>query len=265
MVRGQEGAYKEVRMSTVETAVGRIGWHELVTGDVERAKAFYGKLLGWEVEVFKPGEFDYQMISSGGTAHGGFLPSEQLAPGAPPHWLAYVYVESAEDIARRAKAAGGSVIHGPTTIPEVGTIVVVADPQGAAIAAIQGAGETPVAEGVFVWDELLTTDVGAAKGFYESLFGWAAEDMDMGGMGTYTIFQRGERQIGGAMAKPAADPSPPHWLTYIGVDDVDAAADRARGLGATIHVEPTEIPGKGRFAVIADPTGAAVGLYRSSG
>ena len=53
-------------MSTVETALGRIGWHELVTPDVERAKKFYVELFGWDTEAFKPGELDYTVISSGG-------------------------------------------------------------------------------------------------------------------------------------------------------------------------------------------------------
>jgi predicted enzyme related to lactoylglutathione lyase len=252
-------------MSTVETAIGRIGWHELLTPDVEASKAFYGKLLGWETEVFKPGDLNYQMISSGGTAHGGFLPKDQFAPQAPPHWLAYVYVENAGQTASKAKAGGGDVVFGPQEIPEVGTILVVTDPQGAAIAAIQPAsvGDMPMPEGVFVWDELSTTDPEAAKDFYGSLFGWETEDTDMGGM-TYTIFQRGERQIAGAMAKMPNDPSPPHWTTYIGTDDVDATTAKARDLGATVHVEPTDIPGIGRFSVIGDPQGAVVGLYRSS-
>jgi len=252
-------------MSTVETLVGRIGWHELVTPNVEQAKEFYGKLLGWETEVFKPGEVDYTVINVNGRGHGGFLPSEQ-AGGAPPHWLAYVHVENAADIAKRAKSAGGSVMNGPMDIPEVGTIVVIGDPQGAVIAAISGTPDSdmPVPEGAFVWDELSTSDVEAAKSFYESLFGWTAEDTDMAGMGTYTIFQRGERQIAGAMHTMPGDPSPPHWQTYISVDDVDGTTAKARELGATVYVEPTDIPGMGRFSVIADPTGAVVGLYHSS-
>ena len=52
------------------------------------------------------------------------------------------------------------------------------------------------------------------------------------------------------------------WQTYIGTDDVDAATEKARGLGATVYVEPTDIPTIGRFSVIADPTGASVGLFQ---
>jgi uncharacterized protein len=250
-------------MSTVETAIGRIGWHELVTPDVRRAQEFYGELLGWETEVFKPGEVGYQMIKSGDQSHGGFMPSDQ-AGGAPPHWVAYVIVENADETAKQAKAAGGQVLHGPMAIPDVGTIVVLQDPQGAVIAAISGEAGGPLPQGVFVWDELSTSDVEGAKSFYEQLFGWSAEDTDMAGMGTYTVFQRGETQLAGAMHSMPGDPSPPHWTTYVGVDDIDATTDKARSLGATIHVEPTDIPGTGRFAIIADPTGAVVGLYRSS-
>jgi predicted enzyme related to lactoylglutathione lyase len=250
-------------MSTVETAIGRIGWHELVTPDVQRAQAFYGELLGWETEVFKPGEVDYPMIKSGGQSHGGFLPGDR-AGDAPPQWLAYVVVADAGTTAEQAKTAGGDVLHGPTAIPDVGTIVVVQDAHGAVIAAISGEGGAPMPQGVFVWDELSTSDVEGAKSFYEGLFGWTSEDTDMAGMGTYTIFSLGETQLAGAMHAMAGDPSPPHWTTYIGVDDVDATSDKARSLGGVIHVEPTEIPGVGRFAIIADPTGAVVGLYRSA-
>ena len=252
-------------MSTVETAVGRIGWHELLTRDVEAAKAFYGRLLGWETEVFKPGEMGYEMIKSGEQTHGGYLSLDEFAPQAPPHWIAYVVVEDADEIASKATAGGGQVVHGPQEIPEVGTIVVLLDPQGAAIATIQPVteGGMTIPQGVFVWDELATTDVEAAKDFYADLFGWKTETMDMQGT-PYTVFQRGESQIAGAMTKMPQDPSPPHWTTYLGVDDIDGTAKKAGELGATVYVEPTDIPGVGRFAIIGDPTGAVAGLYRAS-
>jgi predicted enzyme related to lactoylglutathione lyase len=53
-----------------------------------------------------------------------------------------------------------------------------------------------------------------------------------------------------------------YWLTYLGVDDVDASTEKARGLGAAVLVEPADIPNIGRFSVITDPTGAAIGLYK---
>ena len=91
-------------MSTVETKVGHFVWHENQGTDVEAAKSFYAKLLGWEYEVFKPGDMDYTMITSGGAMHGGFWPAPP--EGAPSAWIGHVYVEDCDAAAEKAKAAG---------------------------------------------------------------------------------------------------------------------------------------------------------------
>jgi uncharacterized protein len=244
-------------MTAVQTSVGRVGWHELLTPDVEAAKSFYGRMLGWETEVWLPGEGDYSMISGGDELHGGFLSIDELLPEAKPQWLAYVDVESVDDVAGKAREAGGTVVSGPHDVPEDARVIVVADPQGALIAAIEPPGQAPLGTGIFVWDELHTSDVGSAAGFYEQVFGWQADEQPMGSV-TYTMFKRGDDQVAGATSGSGQT----RWLTYVAVGDVDATADTARELGATVQVGPTDIPGIGRFAVIADALGAAVGLYR---
>ena len=170
------------------------------------------------------------MISASGTMHGGF---GEAPPGAPPHWLAYVRVDDADAVAERVQQHGGQVHHGPDDIPEVGRFAIFADPQGAVIAAHAlkvKESDAPPAEGVFAWDELLTTDVEQAKAFYGAVFGWTTADMDMGEMGTYTLFKRADDQdAGGLMQKPAEDPSPPHWMTYLATPDVDATGEDLRG------------------------------------
>jgi predicted enzyme related to lactoylglutathione lyase len=118
----------------------------------------------------------------------------------------------------------------------------------------------------FVWYELMTSDVAAAKAFYAGVVGWTTEDMPMPGM-TYTLLRMGEVQVGGMMTLPkdASDAGMrPSWAGYIGVDDADAAATRVQGLGGKIHVAPTDIPGVGRFAVAADPQGAGFNLFKPS-
>jgi predicted enzyme related to lactoylglutathione lyase len=148
-------------------------------------------------------------------------------------------------------------------IPEIGRMVVVADPQGAVVSLYASFGDSPPAEGVFLWDELLTTDVEAAKRFYGNVVGWESRDEDMGEGLVYTLFSSGGVDRAGCMASPpGAEETPPSWLTYIGVDDVDATAEQARSRGATVLMEPSDVPTVGRMAVIADPTGAVVGLYR---
>jgi predicted enzyme related to lactoylglutathione lyase len=192
--------------------------------------------------------------------HGGFMAAQG---GAPSHWLGHVLVEDVDETVRRAEAAGGRILAGPMDIPEIGRFALIADPQGAVVSAYAAAGEAPVSEGVFVWDELMTSDPDAATSFYGEVFGWKSRGMDMGEMGTYTIFSRGEDDdVAGCMRIPQGVQAPPHWLPYIAADDVDAKAARAKELGATVFVEGTDIPNVGRFAVVQDPAGAVFGLFK---
>ena len=147
-------------------------------------------------------------------------------------------------------------------IPEVGRFAVITDPQGAHLSLFASAGEGPQSGGVFVWDELHTSDVDGARSFYGEILGWTATDRDMGPM-TYTIFERGEDQVAGCAGLMEGAPGP-HWLPYIYSDDVKATAARAKELGATIHLEPEEIPTVGWIAVLQDPVGAAFGLFKPS-
>ena len=249
-------------MSTgVQTKVGTFIWHENHSTDVEKAKSFYTELLGWQTEAWS-GEMDYTLIKVGDKGYGGFMATQGETPS---HWLGHVLVEDTDEAARRAEAAGGRVLFGPENIPEVGRFALIADPQGAVVSAFAPQGEDDLAGGVFVWDELHTSDPGAAKSFYGEVFGWTARDEDMGGM-TYTIFQSGAgTDVGGCMQLMEGMQAPPHWLVYIGTDDVDATTARAKELGATVHIEPADIPNVGRFSVLQDPTGAAFGLYKGSG
>jgi len=247
-------------MSTVETAVGRFVWHDHISGDPAAASGFYGELLGWEIEVWKPGEMDYPMIKVGEQTHGGFGPAQG---GAPPHWLAHVIVDDVDAAVGRVEAAGGRIVAPAMDIPEVGRMAVVADPQGAILSLFAPAGEAPASQGVFVWDELMTTDVESAKRFYAEVVGWESRNMDMGQGIIYTMFSSGgSDRAGGMTTPPQAEGTPPNWMTYLGTDNVDATAEKAKSLGANIMMEPFDVPTVGRLAVLADPTGAAVGLFR---
>jgi|SRR5581483_6432061 len=246
-------------MSTHVQTAGKVVWHEQHSADPSRAQAFYAELFGWELESFKPGEMDYPMIHVNGQNHGGFWKSE----GDHAYWLAHVSVEDADATAERARAGGGSILHGPMDMPEVGRFVILADPQGAVISAYQPEGEGPAASGVFVWDELMTTDVEGAKQFYGDVFGWTSNDMEMGAVGPYTILRAGETDVAGLMGRPEGVEAPPHWLPYVGVDDVDGAAERAQELGAKLVAGPMDIPGDmGRFAVLLDPLHAVFGVFK---
>lgn len=124
--------------------------------------------------------------------------------------------------------------------------------------------------GKFVWYELMTTDPDAAVPFYKEVLGWGTETWQgpSEGMPPYKMWMVGEGPIGGVMELPEqarAAGAPPHWLAYVAVEDADSIVAKAKGLGATVHVPPQDIPEVGRFAVLADPSGAVFALLQPSG
>jgi predicted enzyme related to lactoylglutathione lyase len=245
-------------MSSVATSVGKFVWHEQVSSDPKQAEAFYTQLFGWGTEVFKPGEADYTMISSGGQSHGGYGKAMEGAP--PPHWLSHIHVENLEETIEKAKRAGGKLAAGPFEMSEVGRVAIIADPQGAYVSAYQPETEGPSSEGVFVWDELGTTDVDGAQRFYEEVFGWTTSDMGAE-YGGYRIFNRGETGIAGLMSLPD-ESIPPHWQPYVAVADPDATSAKAKELGGSVLMEPMDVPKVGRIAVLHDPQGATFGIIK---
>ena len=122
-------------MSTVASSVGKFVWHEQVSPDPQDAQGFYAQLFGWETEVFKPGDADYTMISSGGSTHGGYSKAMEGAP--PPHWLSHVHVDNIDETVEKAKAAGGKLAAGPFEMKDVGRIAIIGDPQGATFGIIK--------------------------------------------------------------------------------------------------------------------------------
>ena len=122
-------------------------------------------------------------------------------------------------------------------------------------------------QGKFVWHDIMTTDVAAATAFYARVVGWKAADSGLPGV-AYTLLQAGATPIGGVMAIPgeaAASGAKPRWTGYIAVDDVDAFAAKVKAAGGTLHRPPDDIPGVGRFAVVADPHGASFFLFKGDG
>ena len=114
----------------------------------------------------------------------------------------------------------------------------------------------------FVHIELHTGDLAKAKAFYSSLFDWKLQDIPMPDGGSYTMINVGEGTGGGMMSNPAPG-VPPHWLAYVGVDDVVAATEKARSLGATICQDVMEVAGYGWLSILTDPTGATFALWQA--
>ena len=127
------------------------------------------------------------------------------------------------------------------------------------------------AHGTFCWMELSSENVEACKKFYGELFGWNLKQSNAVPGFEYTEFGVGEERIGGMFQitdecrEAAQTPMKSHWMSYVAVDDVDAAATKVFELGGKICVPPMDIPNVGRFCVVDDPSGATLSLLTLKG
>jgi predicted enzyme related to lactoylglutathione lyase len=239
-------------------------WVDLSSEDIEKAKTFYGGLLGWEAETVAPPEagsytmfrLDGKMVAAVMTTMGGMR---------PPVWMTYIHSVDADETAGKVRDAGGTMMFGPEDVFEDGRTATLADPGGAVVGLWQPR-RHPGAEvvgqpGSFGWAELSTRDLEGAKRFYADVFGWGSETSGVG-PAAYTEWKLDGQSIAGAMEMgPEREGVPPHWLIYFSVADVDASAARAQELGATVVASAMDFPG-GRFAVVSDLDGATFGLMR---
>ncbi|HEY8041052.1 MAG TPA: VOC family protein, partial [Polyangiaceae bacterium] len=247
-----------------DSHIGHFVWYELLTSDPKAAIAFYTDVVGWKTEPFEGG---YMMwVGSQGPLGGTMqLPEEASKMGAPPHWMSHVEIADVDATVARARKHDARVLVEPTDIPKVGRFAVIADPQGATISVYKPANAmTPhdaKKPGEFCWSELATTDHDAAFRFYSQLFAWEKlSDHDMGPMGKYLIYGKGEKPFGGMFTKPKDMKMPPSWLYYTQVADLDAAVGRAKAKGAKVLNGPMDVPGGARIAQLLDPQGAAFAL-----
>ena len=251
-------------------AQGTPNWVDLQTTDQPAAKAFYTGLFGWDYDDQPMSEASdapvYSMAKLGGQYVAAIAPQspDLAAAGAPPTWNTYLAVDSVDDAAARADAAGGEVLMEPFDVMDSGRMAFVADTSGAPVAlwqANQHIGATLVNEpGALTWNELITTDPAAAR-FYEQVLGLTTSTMDMGG-GVYTLFEAGGKQVGGS-TQPPMEGVPNHWHVYFAVADTDAAAARAAELGGSVVVEPFDTPA-GRIALVTDPQGGAFSVIQQA-
>jgi uncharacterized protein len=243
---------------------GTFCWVGLATSDPAAAERFYTGLFDWEAVEVSAGEAGtYTMLRR--TAQDVAMlyrqQPEARAAGAPPHWTSYISVEDADATAARAGELGGAaVFREPFDVLDDGRVAAISDPTGAIVSLWQPRsriGATLVNEiGALCWNELATTDLERAQAFYGDLLGWRYET-DQSGYAS--IMNRG-RVNGGIREQTERERSiPPHWLPYFTVQNVDDAARRAERLGGRA-ISPAETQ-VGRFAVIADPQGAAFAVF----
>ena len=135
--------------------------------------------------------------------------------------------------------------------------------------ASEKAESTGLRHGSFCWTEIASSDAEKCKEFYLNVFGWKFKDSDATDGFAYHEFKTGNSEYpAGGLYQPSAEMfpdgnvPPPHFMTYVAVDDVDTNAKQARELGGTVLREPSDIPNVGRFAIIQDPSGAVFATFK---
>ena len=234
-------------------------WHDLMTTDVEGAKAFYKNAVGWD---FAPQNDGYHVALVGGCGVGGVMELPDHLRGMAPFWSGYVFTPNVDEARERAVQLGGKVLREPWDIPGVIRMAVIADPTGAVFNIMQplpGEQRKSPAEGApgtVGWNELHAGNLKVAWEFYSKMFGWTkGRAHDMGApAGIYQLFQIGGKDVGGMMQKMDAMPRPA-WAYYFIVDGIDAAAQRITDAGGKIAMGPLEVPGGEWILNAFDPQG----------
>jgi uncharacterized protein len=249
---------------------GSFCWLELATTDQAAAKSFYSSLFGWIPADMPlgPGEvYTIFRLEDRDAAAGYTMFPEQRSQGVPPNWMLYVSVASADEAAKAAKAAGGTVLKDAFDVGESGRMAVLQDPTGAVLSVWQpnkhpGIGIAHV-DGTLCWADLSTPHPQRAGKFYSDLFGWQLMTEEEDPEHDYLHIKNGEHFIGGIPPAQFHNPkAPAHWLAYILTSNCDATAEEANQLGGQLYLPPTTVENVGRMAVVADPQGAVFALFQ---
>jgi uncharacterized protein len=278
-------------------------WVDASEPDPQAALEFYAGLFGWEFEDVMPAssgstyfiaraEASSSSIfdTSGEVRRGDVAAVRSIPEAAPPMsmWSTYFWVDSADEAASTVRDAGGRVVTEPFEFMNACRLAVFTDPEGARFGvweAREHRGARLVNDpGALVFNGLNTRDVGAARSFYEAVFGWqtraiggGGEGWALPGYGDYLErYHPGLRRqmaeagapegfediVGSIIPMPKDQPdTPAHWSVTFASRDADATAAKASELGGRVIVPPFDAPWSTptytiRVAVIADPQGA---------
>jgi len=242
-------------------------WNEIVTGDAEAARAFYAATLGWEAVDHEVNDGDTTVVFVAGDVPRAHLRAPEHE-AEPCQWTTYLRVADVDAATTAAQSCGGRVLLEPCDYPP-GRMSVVRSPAKAVLSLFHEADEeavenAPPGPGSRHGTELHSREAAADLAWLVESFGFATEDMPIEGGGVYHMLMAGGQPRGGVT--PAfEDAVAGRWLNWIEVPDVDAAIERAEQAGGGRITDPSDWPGVGRMAMLADPTGAPFGVIVPAG
>jgi predicted enzyme related to lactoylglutathione lyase len=247
---------------------GRFVWGDLVTSDVAAAADFYGKVFGWTFETYG-GDEDrdtYTLALADGLPIGGMVFDQRAMKGTTPsaRWVGLISVADVKAATAAVTAGGGTVVHAPVMLGERGETAVFKDPEGVLFGVVRSKNGDPsdyagdVNE--WYWVDLWTSDVDKAAAFYRAVVGYETVPISDSGPRSGVHLLSGGYARAGIMQKHN-EKTTPTWLPYIRVADAGAAVGAASAAGGKVLLQPLVV-GSATVAIIADPTGAPVGIVQ---
>ena len=246
---------------------GKFVWADLVTDDVFAARKFYGALFGWSFSDYG----GYIIAKNDGRPVCGMFqrprPADQ--PQAKPRWFGYLSVASVDKARRAVLEAGGRELAAPKKMPDRGEQAVFADAEGAMFGVVKSSSGDPedflADPGDWIWIQLLSGDGRKASEFYRSVGGYDIVENTTNRQSDYILTSEGYARAGVRTIRTADTKVQPTWLPFVRVKNVAATVALARKLGGKILIEPDPGLLDGKVTVIADPSGAGIGIMEWSG
>ena len=230
---------------------GKFVWYDLLTNDVDRARAFYGAVLGWSFEPLGR----YTVASSQGQPVAGLVTVKADDQRTPARWLASLSVTDVDDSVARAERAGATIHEGPGELADRGRFALLSDPQGAQLVLLRATtgdppDSNPVA-GSWLWNSLWTENPQQALEFYQMLVGYEV----LADGENHWILTKDTHLRAGVRDLPLRE-HPARWVPTIYVADLDDTLSRIEPAGGQIVIAPGQPPAGDDVALIKDSQGA---------
>jgi uncharacterized protein len=253
---------------TNERLPGKFVWVDLMTPDVARAEAFYGKLFGWTFRKIGDGDSAYTLAFLGEEPMGGMVRVPvKSGERKPARWVGFISVPDVTEAQRQVVSQGGKVLVSARRLPKRGDLAVFADREGAIFGVLSsstGDVEDFLTEiGDWIWAQFLSREGERAAAFYASIGGSKVlEAPKPDGAKRWLLVSQGYARASIVEISPDRPDTRPGWLGYIRVTDVGATIALAERLGGRVLVAPNPALFDGKVALVADPSGAAFGVLQ---
>jgi predicted enzyme related to lactoylglutathione lyase len=242
---------------------GKFVWADLVTDDVKSAREFYSRMFGWTFLMAG----DYTIAANDERPLCGLIQVAKPAdrPQATPRWIGYISVANVSRAQSAITKAGGRVLAAPRNMPKRGEQALFADAEGAVFGVVKSSAGDPedfmADPGDWIWIQLLSRDGKKAGEFYRAVGGYdVIENAETNRLSDFVLSSKGFARATIRTIPAGNTQTRPSWLPFVRVKNASESAAQAKQLGGKVLIEPSATLFDGKVAIVADPTGAAIGI-----